>query len=77
MFEIGVFSFIVLAIAYWTALWLMGRRDDVLHGHFVNADLQPDPTRGFFPDRQRFQPDLLLSLLTTIERDLDELTHSS
>ena len=35
MFEIGIFSVIVLAISYWAVLWVMGRREDVLHGEFV------------------------------------------
>jgi hypothetical protein len=38
MFEIGIFCLIVLAIGYWAALRLMGRRDDVLHGDFIQAD---------------------------------------
>ena len=32
MLEIGILVFIVLAVGYWTTLWIMGRRDDVLHG---------------------------------------------
>jgi hypothetical protein len=35
MFEIGIFCVIFLAVAYWAVLWLMGRREDVLHGEFV------------------------------------------
>ena len=38
MFEIGIISIILLAIGYWATLWLMGRRDDVLHGDFVHAE---------------------------------------
>jgi len=38
MFEIGIFCFILFAIAYWATLFIMGRRDDVLHGEFVEAD---------------------------------------
>jgi len=41
MFEIGIFSVIVLAVSYWAVLWVMGRREDVLHGEFVKADGQP------------------------------------
>lgn len=37
MFEIGIFSVIVLAVSYWAVLWLMGRREDVLHGEFVEG----------------------------------------
>jgi hypothetical protein len=42
MFEIGVFCVIILAVAYWTVLWLMGRREDVLHGEFVEGKAEPD-----------------------------------
>jgi hypothetical protein len=38
MFEIGVISIVVLAVGYWVTLWLMGRRDDVLHGDFVHPE---------------------------------------
>ena len=38
MFEIVVFCVILFAIAYWTTLFIMGRRDDVLHGEFVEAE---------------------------------------
>src|SRR6266481_3842300 len=55
MFEIGIFCVILLAISYWAVLWLMGRREDVLHGEFVKADAQPDeavrpqPVRSALP----------------------------
>lgn len=50
MFEIGIFSVIILAISYWAVLWTMGRREDVLHGEFVKAEAQPDePVRAIFP----------------------------
>jgi hypothetical protein len=32
MFEIVILCVIFLAAAYWAVLWLMGRREDVLHG---------------------------------------------
>jgi len=55
MFEISIFCVILLAISYWAVLWLMGRREDVLHGEFVEAGAQPEePVRPVFPDR----PDL-------------------
>jgi hypothetical protein len=38
MLEIGILVFILLAVGYWATLWLMGRRDDVLHGQFVEFD---------------------------------------
>ena len=34
MFEISIFCVILLAISYWVVLFLMGRREDVLHGDF-------------------------------------------
>jgi hypothetical protein len=51
MFEIGIFCVIFLAISYWTVLWLMGRREDVLHGEFVKGEGQPEePVRAIFPE---------------------------
>jgi hypothetical protein len=38
MFEIVIFGVIFLAACYWAVLWLMGRRDDVLHGEFVRSE---------------------------------------
>jgi hypothetical protein len=38
MFEIGIFCVIFLAVAYWAVLWLMGRREDVLYGEFVESE---------------------------------------
>ncbi|WGD49105.1 hypothetical protein QA641_26085 [Bradyrhizobium sp. CB1650] len=38
MLEIGIFCVILLAVGYWTAMYVMGRRDDVIHGNFVHAD---------------------------------------
>jgi hypothetical protein len=38
MFEICVSALILFAIGYWAALFIMGRREDVLHGQFVEAD---------------------------------------
>jgi hypothetical protein len=38
LFEIGVLGVIVFALAYWTTLFIMGRREDVLHGEFVEAN---------------------------------------
>jgi hypothetical protein len=74
MFELGIFCVIVVAAAYWTALWVMGRREDVLHGQFVTADAQAgEPARLSFPEPSAFRPELLQSLLTSIKRDLDQL----
>ena len=59
MIEIGIISIIVLAVGYWVTLWLMGRRDDVLHGDFVHAEpgaetaalirMQPFPAKPMLP----------------------------
>ncbi len=38
MFEIGVFCVILFALGYWATLFIMGRRADVLHGEFVEAE---------------------------------------
>jgi hypothetical protein len=59
MFEISIFCVILLAISYWVVLFLMGRREDVLHGEFVKADAQPEeavrsePVRSVFPEPAR------------------------
>jgi hypothetical protein len=37
LFEIGIIGVIVFALAYWTTLFIMGRREDVLHGEFVEG----------------------------------------
>jgi hypothetical protein len=57
MFEIGIFCVIFLAISYWAVLWLMGRRNDVLHGEFVESEphaqepLRQESVRPVFPPR--------------------------
>ncbi|OAF13743.1 hypothetical protein [Bradyrhizobium neotropicale] len=38
MLEIGIFCVILLAAGYWAAMYVMGRRDDVIHGKFVHAE---------------------------------------
>ncbi len=51
MFEIGIFSVIVLAVSYWAILWVMGRREDVLHGEFVEGKAKSgEPVRATFPE---------------------------
>ena len=35
MLEIGIPVFILAAVGYWATLWIVSRRDDVLHGQFV------------------------------------------
>jgi len=50
MFEIGIFCVMFLAVAYWAVLWLMGRREDVLHGEFVQSEPPAEePVRPVFP----------------------------
>jgi hypothetical protein len=44
MFEIGVFCVILFALGYWATLFIMGRREDVLHGEFVEAEPEPVST---------------------------------
>ncbi len=52
MFEILIFCVIFLAVAYWAVLWLMGRREDVLHGEFVESEPPAEePVRPVFPKR--------------------------
>jgi hypothetical protein len=45
MIEIGIFCVILFAVGYWATLFIMGRREDVLHGEFVEgeAELIPVP----------------------------------
>lgn len=76
MFEISIFCVIVLAIGYWTALWWMGRHDDVLHGDFVEVEpgaegvsaISPVPAAAARIDRR----DSLQSLLNSIKQDLKD-----
>jgi hypothetical protein len=42
MFEIGIFCIILFAVGYWATLFVMGRREDVLHGEFVEAGTEPE-----------------------------------
>jgi hypothetical protein len=43
MLEISIMCGIALAGAYWLALFLMGRREDVLHGDFIKGAPSPKP----------------------------------
>ena len=65
MFEIAVYSIVIVAIAYSAFLWCMGRRADVLHGEFI-APSSPSPASTLDIEAS------LKSLLHTIERDLCE-----
>jgi hypothetical protein len=55
MLEIGFFCVILLAAGYWTTMFVMGRRDDVIYGKFVRADEKDAftamPTPPPFPKR--------------------------
>jgi hypothetical protein len=51
MFEISIFCVILLAVSYWAVLWMMGRREDVLHGEFVEAGTAEEPVQSVVPDR--------------------------
>jgi len=43
MFEIGIFCVILFAVGYWATLFIMGRREDVLHGEFVEGERELIP----------------------------------
>lgn len=53
MFEIGIFCVILLAAGYWATMFVMGRRDDVIHGKFVHADEEGAPTQPAPPFPKR------------------------
>ena len=72
MFEIGIICVIALAMGYWTTLWLMGRREDVLHGDFVQAEPGAEPAPAPAPVARAANTDTLQSLLANIKRDLKD-----
>ena len=83
MFEIVIFGVIALAIGYWTALWLMGRHDDVLHGDFVQTEQQPEPAPAQAPPLLLNGPSLPLGnsdslqlLLSSIKQELKDASQS-
>ena len=53
MLEIGIFCVILFAMGYWATLFVMGRREDVLHGEFVEGEPElipvPEPAPMPFP----------------------------
>lgn len=49
MLEISVFSVILLAAGYWATMFVMGRRDDVIHGKFVHSEEHGDFTQPTLP----------------------------
>ena len=86
MLEIGILVFLVLAFGYWATLWIMGRRDDVLHGQFVEFEgedelapamaspvpTRPKPAPAAKPVAAEPAPDdaALQSLLASIKQEL-------
>jgi hypothetical protein len=59
MFEIGIFCVILIAAAYSATLWFMGRKEDVLHGEFVQTEPQPalpSPQAALPPTPQKLSP---------------------
>ncbi|WP_375789935.1 hypothetical protein ACE10Z_27465 [Bradyrhizobium sp. Pha-3] len=83
IFEAIVFGLILLAVGYWATMFVMGRRDDVLHGKFVADEPAAEPVR-FMPQvpRMRARPaarpnkDSLQALLTVIKQDLHDAARS-
>jgi len=49
MLEIGIFCVILLAAGYWATMFVMGRRDDVIHGKFVHAEDEGDFAQAAMP----------------------------
>ena len=70
MFELIILCVIALAVGYWVTLFLMGRRDDVLHGHFVQTDARVEPQAEPSPAGPVSRADTLQALLSSIEQDL-------
>jgi hypothetical protein len=79
MFEIGIFCVILVAVGYWVTLWTMGRREDVLHGQFVQVEAHAEPAPEAAPapppaqpPRPLSNPEALQSLLASIKRELKD-----
>jgi hypothetical protein len=56
MLEIGISVFLVLAFGYWATLWIMGRRDDVLHGQFVEFEGEDELAPAMAAPAPRLSP---------------------
>ncbi|MCA6123652.1 hypothetical protein J6500_17365 [Bradyrhizobium sp. WSM 1704] len=56
IFELIVLGVILLAVGYWATMFAMGRRDDVLHGHFVEDEPDAEPARPVRPLATRAVP---------------------
>ncbi|NEV02507.1 hypothetical protein [Bradyrhizobium uaiense] len=81
VFELIVFGVILLAVGYWATMFVMGRRDDVLHGKFVEDQPDAEPVR-FMPRVRPAQAapqqsrDSLQAQLTVIKQDLHDAARS-
>ncbi len=83
-FELFVLGVILLAAGYWATMFAMGRRDDVLHGKFVQeepgvepapsvaaaAPVMPAPPARPAQTASRPSAESLQSLLAVIKQDL-------
>jgi len=72
MFELGILSVILLAVGYWATLRMAGRRDDVLHGKFVQAEPGAAANAVEPVAAPRASTDSLQSLLAAIKQDLKD-----
>lgn len=80
MFELGIFCVLLLAAGYWATMWTIGRRDDVLHGKFVEAEPETkpetepeaEPAAAPLPAAPRASAESLQTLLAIIKQDLKE-----
>ena len=72
MFEFGIFCVILLAVGYWATIWAIGRRDDVLHGKFVEAEPEAEPAAAPLPAAPRASAESLQTLLAVIKQDLKD-----
>jgi hypothetical protein len=70
MFELGILGVILLAAGYWATMWTMGRRDDVLHGKFVETEPQAEPSAA--PPASLPNAESLPTLLAVIKQDLKD-----
>ena len=80
IFELIVLGVILLAVGYWATMFAMGRRDDVLHGKFVEDEPDAGPSLAM-PPRPPARPahaapkaskDSLQTLLAVIKQDLND-----
>ena len=49
MLEIIICCVILFAVGYWAALWVMGRREDVLHGQFLEIKTRLETPAAAMP----------------------------